>query len=136
MRALMGLLVLAVALSGCSFALDKDRGERAVARFHHLFAVSEYSQIYVDTTEGFRAATTEAEFVEFMSAVRRKLGNVRACERTGLEVTWEGDETSIWLSYQTAYELGIATEQFVWVVDGDTVRLDAYKIDSKDLILR
>ncbi len=136
MRALIGLLLLAVLLGGCSFAEESDRGERAVARFHQLFAASRYADIYVDTTENFREAATEAEFVEFLAAVRRKLGNVRACERTGLEVNWDGDGTSIWLSYETAYELGIATEQFVWVMDGEKARLDGYQIDSRELILR
>jgi hypothetical protein len=136
MRAWIGLLLLAVSLGGCSFAEDTDRGERAVARFHLLFGASQYAEIYADTTESFREAATEAEFVEFMSAVRRKLGNVRACERTGLEVNWDGDATSIWLSYETAYEVGIATEQFVWVLDGEKTRLDGYQIDSKVLILR
>ncbi len=136
MRAWIGLLLLAVSLGGCSFAEDTDRGERAVARFHLLFGASQYAEIYADTTESFREAATEAEFVEFMSAVRRKLGNVRACERTGLEVNWDGDATSIWLSYETAYEVGIATEQFVWVLDGEKTRLDGYQIDSKELILR
>ena len=136
MRALMGLLLLAVLLGGCSFAEDKNRGERAVARFHHLFTVSEYSEIYADTTEGFREAATEAEFVEFMGAVRRKLGNVRACELTGVEMNWDSGGTSIWLSYHTAYELGDATEQFVWVMDGEKARLESYQIDSRELILR
>jgi len=107
-----------------------------VARFHQLFAASRFAEIYVDTTEGFREAATEAEFVEFMSAVRRKLGTVRACERRGLEVNFDGDATSIWLSYETAYELGNATEQFVWVMEGEKARLDSYQINSKDLILR
>jgi hypothetical protein len=136
MRGWIGLLPLAVSLGGCSFAEDKDRGERAVARFHQLFAASRYAEIYVDTTESFREAATEAEFVEFMSAVRRKLGTVRACERTGLEVNWDGDATTIWLSYETAYELGIATEQFVWVMEGDKTLLESYQIDSRELILR
>ena len=135
MRAWIGLLVLAMLLSGCSLAEDKGRGEHAVARFHELFAASEYSQIYADTTEGFREAASEAEFVEFMSAVRRKLGTVRACELTGVEVTWDGG-TSIWLSYHTAYELGDATENFVWIVEGENVLLESYQIDSKELILR
>ena len=136
MRAWIGLLLVAVLLGGCSFAEDTDRGERAVARFHLLFGASRYTEIYVDTTESFREAATEAEFVEFLGAVRRKLGNVRACERTGLEVNWDGDATTIWLSYHTAYELGDATEQFVWVLDGEKTRLDGYQIDSKELILR
>ena len=136
MRAWIGLLLVAVLLGGCSFAEDSARGERAVARFHQLFSASQYAEIYADTTEDFREAATEVEFVEFMSAVRRKLGNVRACERTGLEVNWDGDATSIWLSYETAYELGIATEQFVWILDGETARLDGYQIDSKELIIR
>ena len=136
MRAWIGLLALAVLLGGCSFAEDGDRVARAVARFHQLFGASQYAEIYADATEGFREAATEAEFVEFLGAVRQKLGNVRACERTGLEVTWEGDATSVWLSYETAYELGFATEQFVWVLDGEKARLDAYQIDSKELILR
>jgi hypothetical protein len=136
MRAWMGLLLMAVLLGGCSFGEDIDRGGRAVARFHELFAASRFAEIYVDTTENFRQAATEAEFVEFMSAVRRKLGNVRACERTGVEVNWDGDGTSIWLSYHTAYELGDATEQFVWVMEGEAARLESYQIDSKELVVR
>jgi hypothetical protein len=136
MRPWIGLLVLAVVLGGCSFPEDKARGEHAVARFHHLFAVSEYSAIYADTTEGFRETATEAEFVEFMGAVRRKLGNVLACELAGFEVNWDDDGTSVWLSYHSAYELGDATEQFVWVIEGEVARLESYQIDSKELILR
>lgn len=136
MRAWIGLLLLATLLTGCSMAEDKTRGERAVARFHQLFAVSEYSQIYADTTEGFREAATDAEFVEFMSAVRRKLGNIRACELTGVEMTWDSGGTSIWLSYRTVYELGEATENFVWVVEGEKARLESYQIDSTELILK
>jgi hypothetical protein len=51
-------------------------------------------------------------------------------------VNWDSDGTSIWLSYDAAYELGNATEQFVWIVDGEKARLESYQIDSKELILR
>ncbi len=136
MRAWIGLLLLAVALGGCSFAEDKDRGERAVGRFHELLGASRYSEIYVDTTENFREAASEAEFVEFMSAVRRKLGDVRESELTDITVNWRTDGTSIYLSYDTTYELGKATEQFVWIVEGEKARLESYQIDSRQLILR
>ena len=136
MRGWIGLLLLAVLLGGCSFGEDKDRGERAVARFHELFGASQYSELYVDTTENFREAATEAEFLEFLGAVRRKLGNVRESELTDIEVNWDGDGTSIWLSYDTAYELGNATEQFVWIMEGEKIMLDGYQIDSKELILK
>jgi hypothetical protein len=136
MRAWIGLLLLAVLLGGCSFGEDKDRGERAVARFHELFGASRYADIYVDTTANFREGATEAEFVEFMGAVRRKLGDVRETELTGLEVNWDSDGTSVYLSYDTTYELGKATEQFVWVVEGEKAQLESYQIDSRELILR
>ena len=136
MRAWVGLLALAVLLGGCSFGEDRDRGERAVERFHELFAAALYSEIYVDTTEDFREATTETEFGEFLGAVRRKLGNVRQSELTGFEVNYSSSGTAIWLSYDTEYELGVATEQFVWMTDGERTRLESYQIDSKDLILR
>ena len=135
MRGWIGLLLLAVLLGGCSFVEDKDRGERAVARFHELFGASQYSELYVDTTEAFREAATEAEFVEFLGAVRRKLGNVRESELTDIEVNWDSDGTTIWLSYDTGYELGNATEQFVWIMEGEKIMLDGYQIDSKELIL-
>ena len=136
MKAWIGLLVLAVALGGCSFAEDKDRGERAVGRFHELLGASRYSEIYVDTTENFREAASEAEFVEFMSTVRRKLGDGRESELTDITVNWDTDGTSIYLSYDTTYELGHATEQFVWVTAGEKTLLESYQIDSKELILR
>jgi len=65
MRTFIGLLLVTLVLSGCSFSQDKDRGERAVARFHHLFAASEYSQMYADTTDGFRDAATEHQLTVF-----------------------------------------------------------------------
>ena len=136
MRPLIGLLLLAVLLGGCSVAEDEDRGERAAARFHELFGASRYAEIYVDTTENFREAATEAEFVEFLVAVRRKLGNFRDSELTGMEVNWDDSGTSVWLSYDTVYELGKATEQVVWVVEGEKARLESYQIDSRELILR
>jgi len=136
MRAWIAFLVLAVVLGGCSFAEDKDRGERAVARFHEFLAASRYSEIYVDTTENFREAASEAEFVEFMTAVRRKLGDIRETELTAMEVNWESGETSIYLGYDTVFELGKATEQFVWILDGEKARLESYQIDSKELILK
>ena len=136
MRAWIGLLALAVLLGGCSFGEDRDRGERAVERFHDLSAAERYSEIYVDTTEDFREAATEPEFVEFLGAIRRKLGNVRQSELTGFEVNYSSSGTAIWLSYDTEYELGVATEQFVWVTEGEKTLLESYQIDSKDLILR
>ena len=51
-------------------------------------------------------------------------------------MTLDSAGTSIWLSYHTAYELGDATEQFVWVMEGEKARLESYQIDSKELILR
>jgi hypothetical protein len=136
MRAGIGLLMLAVVLGGCSFGEDRDHGEQAVKQFHELFAAERYAEIYVQTTEDFREAATETEFGEFLGAVRRKLGNVRGSELTGFEVNYSSSGTAIWLSYDTEYELGVATEQFVWMTDGEKTRLESYQIDSKDLILR
>jgi hypothetical protein len=136
MRAWVGLLALAIVLGGCSFGEDRARGERAVEQFNDLVAAERYSEIYVDSTEDFREAATETEFGEFLGAVRRKLGKVRQRELTGFEVNYSSSGTAIWLSYDTEYELGVATEQFVWVTDGEKTRLDGYRIDSKDLIFR
>lgn len=136
MRAWIGLLALAVLLGGCSIGEDTDRGERAVGRFHDLYGAERYADIYVDTTENFREAATEEEFVEFLAAIRRKLGDVRQSELTEFEVNYSESGTSIWLGYETEYELGTATEQFIWVTDGETTRLEGYRIDSRDLILR
>ncbi len=71
-----------------------------------------------------------------MSAVRRKLGDVRESELTDITVNWRTDGTSIYLSYDTTYELGKATEQFVWIVEAEKARLESYQIDSRQLILR
>ena len=136
MRAWIGLLGLAALLGGCSFAEDKGRGERAVGHFHELYGAARFSDIYVDTTEGFREVANEAEFAEFLGAIRRKLGDVRQSELTGVTVNWSGDGTSIWLSYDTKYELGNATEEFVWMTEGEKTRLESYSIESKELIIR
>jgi len=68
----MGLLALAVLLGGCSFAEDKDRGERAVGHVHDLFVAANDAEIYAHTTPDFREAASEAEFVNFLDPAQAR----------------------------------------------------------------
>jgi len=69
-------------------------------------------------------------------SIRRKLGQWRDSELTDIQVNYDSDGTSISMRYETKYADGSATEQFIWVTDGDKTLLQSDQIDSKDLILR
>jgi hypothetical protein len=109
-------------LPSCSFTVNINAGQ-----FH---------EIYSQTDEGFTKATSEADLVALLEALRKKLGKVnRSTPGTwGVNATPQG--TMVTLGYDVEFSEGKGTEQFVFRVSGDKAMLFNYHVNSPLLITK
>ena len=132
-------IVLALAVSACAGFAAKGDAETGVATFHGMLDAERYSEIYAQTDELFKKATTEAQFTEILQAVHRKLGVVRSTSQTNLysrEQAGTNAGSYLSLTYSTQFAEGPATESFNWRVADGKVHLAGYNIQSSLLVTR
>src|SRR5690242_11010680 len=75
--ALTVILALCIFSVSCSSAKNKQLAEQAVAQFHAQLDSEQYHAIYAGSDGRLRQASTEAEFVDLLGAIHRKLGRVQ-----------------------------------------------------------
>jgi hypothetical protein len=140
LSSLTTLLTFIVALQfvarSCSLTQGKKMGEPASGQFHNQFNAGQYHEIYVQSDEGFRKSTGEADTVALFEAVRRKLGTVKNANQTTWHVNATPTGTLITLAYDVEYSEGKGTEQFVFQVRGDKALLFNYNVNSPLLITK
>ena len=125
-----------VTVSSCSLTKGKEIGEHAVVQFHNQFNAGQYREIYAQSDEGFRKATSEADTVALFDAVRRKLGSVKNSNQTGWHVNATPTGTLVSLTYDVEFSEGKGTEQFVFHLSGDKALLFNYNVNSPLLITK
>jgi hypothetical protein len=137
MKTISLFLVIALLASGCGQMLHgKKAAEQSTADFHKLYNDGKLSEIYSAGHSKFKSATTEKQFVEFMSAVQRKLGKVTQTSNAGFNVRTFNLITTVVLNQNTTFEQGAGTEVFTFQMVGGKAVLVGYNINSKDLILK
>ena len=131
------LMMVVASVTGCSWLQNgKATGEKAVGKFHDQLNSGQFHEIYAHTDEGFRKATSEPETIAYLEAVHRKLGVERNAKQVGWRVFATTGGTQVSLVYETDFDDGKATEQFVFLVNGDEARLFKYNIQSPTLITK
>jgi len=139
------LCLLCAAISGACLlscgpkAIQKDFQASAsgVELFHSQLDSARFDEIYSAAAPELKNTTSEADFVQLLAAVHRKLGRVRSSNQVGFSETWNIHEgTIVRLDYETLYEQGEAKEHFEWRPHGSQALLVAYRIDSQALIVR
>lgn len=109
--ALFGSLVF---LASCGSGNNKAIAETAVTKFHSEVDSEQFHAIYTEADDRFRQITTETDFNAFLSAVHRKLGDVKQSDLRNFQVGWHtGEGSVITLSYHTQFVGGDGSEQFV-----------------------
>jgi hypothetical protein len=128
------LLAGGLFLVSCSEGVDEAK--QSVDEFRTAVSNKSYAEIYRAADEQMRASGTEAEFVEFMSAVERKLGPWQSAPDPIWTATSGSWGHQIILNYQSQFANGSATETFTWrVVKGKAV-LNGYHVDSPLLVTK
>jgi hypothetical protein len=137
MKTISLFLVIALVASGCGGMFNgKKAADQSVADFHKLYNDGKLAEIYSAGHSKFKSATTEKQFVEFMSAVQRKLGRVTQTSNAGFNVRTFNLTTTVVLNQNTTFEQGTGTEVFTFQMVGNKAVLVGYNINSKDLILK
>jgi hypothetical protein len=128
--------VILVGSSSCSLTKGRGIAEAAVTQFHSRYNAGQFHEIYVDTDEGFRKVTSEADLVALLEALRRKLGTVNQSNQGGWRVNATTTGTMVSLGYNVDFSEGKGTEEFVFHVSGDKAMLFNYHVNSPLLITK
>jgi outer membrane lipoprotein-sorting protein len=133
LRRPLALIVGVVFLSGCIsikpgyFADDQKVAEQAVVQFHARLSNEEYEQIYAQTAEALRNTAEKAELISAMKRTHDQFGAFKNTKQTEAKVIM-GAPRQVRLLYNTSYEKGEATEEFIWLVNFNDVKLAMYKV--------
>ena len=100
-------LLLCVA---CSYDSQARRAVDAVERFHSLYNDQLLTEIYEATAPAFKKGTSEASWLEFAGAVRRKLGKHVSAESRGSRASRRREGVLVVVSVLSTFEYGKALE--------------------------
>ena len=124
-------------LLGCGgMTKGKPASEKAIVHFHDLYNQGKLDDIWKESDQKFRTASTKQKYDDFMGAVQRKLGKVTATSNTGWNVQTFNLKTTVYMTQQTIFENGQGTESFTFAIDGTNAVLVGYNIQSMDLITK
>ena len=133
----MSFFFLLAILGSCGSGKTLELAAHAVEQFHSQMNSEQYQAIYAASDDGLHKATNEAEFIELLQAIHRKLGNVQTSTRSNSQVgAYTGQGIVVTLVYETTFKEGSGTEQFLWHVRDNQPVLLGYHINSKDLITK
>jgi hypothetical protein len=123
-----------LALAGCGLSEGIDTAEKAVVTFHEKFNAGQFGEIYDASSDDLRATAARSEFMTTMAAIRKKLGAIRATERTGFDARVDSQGTFVALEYETDFENGAGTEDFTWKIADGRAKLRGYNVTSNALL--
>lgn len=139
MKNLNSLIVVAIlifAALGCSSADAMKKAGPAADLFHQQFNAKQYTEIYEKADDEFKKVVTQEKLNELLDAVHRKLGNFQQAKQTGWYFNTTPLGTVVTLTYDVDFSDGKGTEQFIYKVNGDAVKLLNYNINSPDFITK
>lgn len=115
----------------------KSLAEAGVAAFHAQYDAGQTESIYDESGPGMKSALSKPDFVAFLEAVHKKLGNYKSSKETSWKVdTKNFSATNVVLREETTFELGHGTETFTFAFADGAVKLQGYYINSKELVLK
>jgi hypothetical protein len=115
---------------------DSKAIEPAVEKFHTQFNAKQFAEIYNESGDDMKRAASEKDLTDLLDAVYRKLGTVQKSTISNWNVNTGPLSSTVTSVYETEFSDGKGTEQFVFSVKGETVKLLGYHINSADLIIK
>ena len=133
-------LFLAVVLPLCAtsckgFFKGMELAKQEIAEFHKRYNDGKFSEIYELSHSGLKQITGEEEFMQFIQVVHGKLGKVTDTSMQSFNINTTNGRTTIEMVQNTTFENGKGTEQFVFIKEGEQVKIYGYHINSNDLVM-
>jgi hypothetical protein len=126
---------MALGLASCKAGDDMGAAEAQVAAFHEDYDAERFAALFEESSPVLKRMTPRPEFVGFISETRRRLGPVKATERTGWHVNYDTGGSQVTLTYLTTFANGEGTETFVYDT-ADPPRLLGYHISAPEVVVR
>jgi hypothetical protein len=130
----IAVLVFA-SLLGCSSGEDMATAEKEVVQFRQLMESEQFAKLYANASDELRKSASEADVTKIFGALSRKLGKVKTADKAGWHVNFHTAGTFVTLGFNTQFEKGPGTEQFVFRVSDGKARLVSYNVNSAALLL-
>jgi hypothetical protein len=124
----IGLLTVALLLTACT--LGTNEAKEGVEEFRARVAQRSFSEIYQSSAPEFRQASTEEQFVNFMTALDGKLGPWQSGADAGWNVMRGVGGHSVRLRYDSRFAKGTAVEDFAWRIERGRPVLLGYHVQS------
>ena len=132
---LTAIVLTGLLLSACSATLDVNIAQDAIGHFHEMMSAGQFEQIYAQSDDGFKKATTAEDLRRFLSTINRKLGMVKTSESTGWAIGCTPSGASVTLRYTTQFEHGKGAESFRYGFADGKALLVGYNVNSNDLMM-
>jgi hypothetical protein len=131
------IVVLPFFAVGCADLMKSgDAAKKEIISFHQLFNEERLGEIYSKGHEKLKSAASETEFLEFVTAVRKRLGRVTSTSNVGSNIQGVNLQTFVVLKQETKFEQGSGVETFTFIVENEVALLAGYYINSKDLLVK
>ena len=121
-------------LAGCSVNKDISHAMDGIAIFHRQLNAGQFDTIYAEADSQFKAGTAQADMVQLLSAIHRKLGDFQSGSQTGWNDNVNTGGHFLTIGYTAKYAGGSAEENFVYRMNGEQAALVGYHINSLALI--
>ena len=126
---LLSFLVLALLIfSACSVSQDKILAEKAVKTFHKRYDEKKFEEIYKSSDDSYKDKNSQESAIKLLSTTHEKLGKVKNSKQVDSNVNATRRGTFARLNYETEFEKGRASEQFVFIVSGNNAALVDYNV--------
>lgn len=126
----LGILVVAISLLGGGCAKSRQAASSATQEFRRRAFAEDWLSIYKGSAPEFQKSVSEADFVKMMNGVRGKLGGWKSSQDPLWNVNVGTGGRIVTLKFQSQFEKGAATEDFVWRIENDQGILVGYHINS------
>ena len=126
-------LALLPLLAACGASEKVAAAEQGVEDFRRLSAGKRWGEIYDGASPELKQQATRDDFVAMLRDIDTKLGAVTNGRRVGYNVNIGSGGSLVAMSYETAFERGKATEEFVYLVRDDKAALAGYSVKALDM---
>lgn len=128
------VVVVAIPLVASSCGTARDAAEAASQEFRTRMTSGAYAEIVRSAAPEFQKGTTEIDFAKAIESVRAHLGVWQSSEQPTWNVFVGTSGHTVTLVYNSHFERGTATEEFVWRVQHGRPALAGYHVKSSALV--
>jgi hypothetical protein len=127
------LLLMCIAVSGCSLAKHMQAAKTQVAHFHSLLNAGNFDAIIAEAGPGMNWPPHGPSFKDYLASIHRKLGFCGSWRMLGYNEHWGPTGGVVHINADTHCDTDNVQESFDF--DAATLRLRAYTVSSRALVV-